>query len=92
MHFVYIIYSKKSDKYYVGETTDVEQRIHWHNSHYFKRASTVIADDWELCLSINCKNIQQARKIEKYIKQMKSRVFIEKLVKENNTWLLEKFK
>jgi len=31
MHFVYIIYSKKIDKYYVGETPDVANRLLQHN-------------------------------------------------------------
>jgi putative endonuclease len=31
MHFVYILYSSKHDKYYVGQTDDVERRLVKHN-------------------------------------------------------------
>ena len=36
--------------------------------------------DWELKLEIACKNYRMARQIELYIKKMKSRKFIEKLI------------
>ncbi|HEY0740134.1 MAG TPA: GIY-YIG nuclease family protein [Chryseosolibacter sp.] len=32
MFFVYIIYSEKLKKYYVGSTNDLDDRIHRHNS------------------------------------------------------------
>mgnify|MGYP006266271713 CR=1 len=31
MHYVYILYSPGSDKYYVGQTSDVGQRLQFHN-------------------------------------------------------------
>ncbi|MFW6249215.1 MAG: GIY-YIG nuclease family protein [Bacteroidota bacterium] len=29
---VYILYSKSKDKYYIGQTNDLERRFHEHNS------------------------------------------------------------
>lgn len=92
MHFVYILYSEKANKYYVGETANVDQRLIWHNTHYFKSASTVITSDWKVFLTIQCEDIKQARKIEMFIKKMKSRVFIEKLKQADHNWLLQKFR
>ena len=46
VHSVYILYSAKSDRYYVGETDDVARRVELHNTGYFKGAFTSGADDW----------------------------------------------
>jgi len=93
MHFVYIIYSQSTDKYYIGETNDLFTRVNWHNSKQFQDAYTVIADDWEIFWSLQCYNISQARKIEKHIKSMKSRKYIENLIKypEMSGKLLQRF-
>ncbi|MFN2261838.1 MAG: GIY-YIG nuclease family protein [Psychroflexus sp.] len=81
MHFVYIIYSKAVDKFYVGETPDVENRVKLHNDHYFEDAYTKIAQDWELVLKFECRNRSEAIFIEKFIKRMKSKEFIKKIIK-----------
>ncbi|AYN05687.1 GIY-YIG nuclease family protein [Flavobacterium sp. 140616W15] len=76
MHFVYIIYSPSKETYYIGETSDIQIRIQWHNSGQFKNSHTKIANDWILFYSILCINIEQARKIEKHIKSMKSKTYL----------------
>jgi len=80
MHFVYIIYSKKIDKYYVGETPDVANRLLQHNEHYFPTNFTKSASDWKLFLKLNFETKEDAQKAEKFIKKMKSRKFIEKII------------
>jgi|GEM_PF-1843080 len=55
-------------------------RIVKYNSNTYKNAFTRIADDWELKLTIACENRLEALKVERYIKSMKSRRFIEKLI------------
>ena len=42
---------------------------------------TKIAEDWELFLKIECKDIFEARKIERHIKKMKSKKYLENLKK-----------
>jgi len=79
MHYVYIIYSQSKDTFYTGETSDIENRIKWHNNAEFDKAYTKITNDWKLFFSINCNNINQARKIEKHIKAMKSKKYIHNL-------------
>ena len=80
MHFLYIIYSDCLQKYYVGESPDVEIRLSHHNNHYFKTNFTKSANDWKLSIKYECKNRGEALFLEKFIKKMKSRVFIEKIV------------
>ena len=79
-YFVYIIFSKKINRFYIGETVDVEERLRQHNTAFFKGASTTKADDWELKIQISLTNRQEARKVERFIKDMKSRKMIERLI------------
>ena len=79
MHFVYILYSISADKYYVGETKDLNERLFLHRLKTFKKSSTKIADDWEIYWSYDCGSLLIARRAEKYIKQMKSRKYYQDL-------------
>jgi len=60
MHYLYIIHSKSIDRYYVGESPDVINRLDQHNSHYFKKGYTKAANDWEIVLAKECKNKEDA--------------------------------
>src|SRR5688572_1402151 len=90
MHFVYILYSARRKRYYIGETEDVVQRLHWHNDHLFQKSSTIIANDWQLKKVIVFRNRREARRVETYIKSMKSSVFLQRLISEESFYL--KFK
>jgi putative endonuclease len=79
-HNLYILYSKSTTKYYIGETHDIEGRILKHNEHLYSNSFTKIADDWELVLSFECIDRVEALYLEKFIKRMKSKVFIEKII------------
>jgi len=80
MHYLYIIYSNSIDKYYVGETTDPEFRLKLHNQHAFERSFSKIASDWELLLKIKCTSKEDAIYLERFVKRMKSRKFIQKIL------------
>ncbi len=79
MAFVYILYSKQIDKYYIGSCLSLEQRFQEHQQKVFNDCFTTKATDWIVYLSIDRLEYTQARKIESYIKQMKSRKYIENL-------------
>jgi len=76
---VYIIYSIKLNKYYVGETSDFKKRIKEHKTGFYKNSFTSKAQDWELFFKLDCKNKFQAIRIEKHIKRMKSKNYISNL-------------
>ena len=78
-HYVYIIYSGEVDKYYVGETVNPKERVRRHNVHFYESASTKIASDWKLFLTVKCESRSQALLFERFIKRMKSRKFYYKL-------------
>ncbi|WP_318312268.1 GIY-YIG nuclease family protein [Flagellimonas crocea] len=93
MDSVYIIYSKRLDKYYVGESSDIDSRLLQHNNGFFKNSYTAQVNDWEAFLIIPCDSRSQSRKIELHIKKMKSRKYLENLKKypEMVSKLLEKY-
>ena len=73
----YIIYSIKIDRYYVGHTDDFINRIEMHNTGFSPYTSK--ANDWRLFLLIPCKDKSEAARVERHIKAMKSRSYIENL-------------
>ncbi|MDI9310413.1 MAG: GIY-YIG nuclease family protein [Limnohabitans sp.] len=79
----YIIYSEKLGKYYIGVSQEnLKQRITNHNSSFYgKDKFTSVADDWELKLFIKTENFAHAIRIERKLKSMKSKVYIENLMK-----------
>ena len=79
----YILYSPSLDKYYSGiTTTDLGSRLQKHNNSAYGSHFTSHANDWELRLNIPCEDYSMARKIEMYLKRMKSRKFIEKIIND----------
>lgn len=60
MHYLYIIYSKKRNKFYVGETPDIKTRLKLHNTHHFTKSFTKFATDWETKLSFEYRDKQNA--------------------------------
>ena len=80
MHYLYILFSKSADKFYVGETYDAEARINAHNQHHYSNAFTKIAEDWETVLVFECGSEVEAVYLETFIKKMKSKIFIQKIM------------
>jgi len=73
---VYILYSKILDRFYIGQTQDLDERILLHIEKQFKDSFTSRANDWELFHTIPCISRTQAMQIESHIKKMKSRKYI----------------
>ena len=78
MYDLYILYSERIDQYYIGHTKDIEDRLERHNAG--KSISTKKGLPWELKASISFDNRSEAMKAEKWVKSMKSRRVIEKLI------------
>ncbi|MEN2486829.1 GIY-YIG nuclease family protein [Flavobacterium sp. B11] len=78
MFYIYIIYSKTLDKYYVGSCQNIEQRLQDHLNSRSK--FTKVAKDWELKYSETFFTRSEAYKRELQIKKMKSRKYIESLI------------
>ncbi len=81
MASVYILSSKKLNKFYIGSCLDLEERLIEHRNKKFANSFTSVADDWELFLEISELEGSIARKIENHVKSMKSKKYIENLKK-----------
>jgi putative endonuclease len=79
MACVYILYSKSLNSYYVGSCLDLDLRLTEHLNKKFPEGFTTKTNDWELYYSMLDLEYIQARKIEKHIKRMKSKKYIEDL-------------
>ncbi len=80
MFYTYILYSSCLDRYYIGTTDDVIRRLDEHNNAHYKNAYTSKGIPWELKLAIPCNDSAESYRLEAFIKRMKSRVFIEKML------------
>ncbi len=64
----------------MGETHNIEERILKHNQHLYSNSFTKIANDWELVLLHHSEDRTKALFLEKFIKKMKSKIFIQKII------------
>ena len=78
-HYVYILQSLKDHRYYVGETSDVEARLLFHNSG--KQRSTRNRIPFRLVLVEEYPDRETALKREKQIKSWKGGEAFKRLIK-----------
>ncbi len=81
MYHVYLLYSSSSDRYYVGYTTDLAQRVSEHNSGSGARW-TRGKGPWALVYYEYFDSESEARKREVSIKKKKRRAYLEWLIKQ----------
>ena len=77
-HYVYVLKSLKNGKYYIGCTNNIDRRLSEHNSGYSKGSR--INAPFELIYKEGYNSLVEARFRERYIKNRKSRKYIESLI------------
>ena len=77
---MYILYSPKLDKHYVGACTDLERRLHEHNIGHSK--FTALGVPWIVVYKEEFDDLKLAKKRELEIKKRKSRRYIEGLISQ----------
>jgi putative endonuclease len=82
MYYIYILFSPKLNRLYTGTTDNPERRLEEHNSKHYENAFTTKGVPWELILTYQCKSSDSAYKLEDFIKRMKSKKFIEKIISD----------
>ena len=82
MAWVYFLYSKKIDKYYVGACRDLDRRLYEHNLGHSKFTST--GTPWELVFKEEWEDLVLAKQREMKIKKMKSRTYIQDLIRKGH--------
>ena len=80
MFYTYIIFSEILNKYYIGSTTNIEERLVKHNHNH--KGFTGNKSDWKIVYFEEYMIKTDALKRELQIKKWKSRIMIEKLIKK----------
>ena len=75
--WVYILKSLRNERYYVGYTTNLSKRLDAHNAGYVR--STRPLRPWILVYQEGPQSTAAARRSERYLKSLKSRVALERL-------------
>lgn len=79
IYHVYILESLKDNSYYIGVTNDLSKRLAEHNSGLSK--STKSKRPFKVIYSEKYNDIKGAYKREKYLKSLKKRTAIEKIIR-----------
>ena len=80
MFYVYVLKSTKSGRYYIGSTNDLMRRLNEHNSG--RTPSLKHQRPMEIVFSKECFSSLEARRYEIRLKKLKSRVILDRIVKE----------
>ena len=83
MYYIYILFSLKTNKYYIGSTDDLARRLKHHNAG-FTPSTKSGAPNWEIHYTETVLDRAAALNRELEIKKKKSRNYIE--------WLIQKVK
>ena len=77
-YYVYILQSKTTGRYYIGQTQNLERRIKEHNSGQTK--STKYGIPWVHKYTKEFATRKEAMHYEKQLKSMKSKKYLEELI------------
>ena len=81
MFYVYVIQSKIDYSFYIGKTSNLEDRLHYHNTPELNVGITKRKIPWDYFFVLEVDNSKVAGKIEIHIKKMKSKKYIQDLKK-----------
>ena len=83
MFYIYILQSDKSGRYYLGHTSNLQERLNRHNNGLV--TATRNKGPWKIVYFEEFDSKLEANQRELNIKKMKSRVYIEKLIQSSET-------
>ena len=80
MYSVYAIYNQSVNKYYIGQTVDLSQRLSQHNKGDYKGYTSRFQGEWKLIYKESTPTRSEALKREKQLKSFRGREFIKKFI------------
>ena len=83
-YYLYILHSDKLDRYYVGISSDPENRLGYHNT--LQKGWTVRGRPWQLVYQREFADRIEAGKYERWLKRQKSRALLQKIVAGEFDW------
>ncbi len=77
MYIVYAIYNRSAEKFYIGQTNNLDERLRLHNEHAIPGAYTArFKGTWEVIYSEKCTTRVDALHRERELKSYKGRQFV----------------
>jgi len=86
MYYVYILYSEKFNRYYVGQTDNVKLRLIRHNNSEVKSTKHYIP--WKLFYTEAYASRSEALRREHFLKRQRNKEFYKKLAQSAESRLL----
>lgn len=83
-YFLYILYSKKIDKFYIGITHNPEQRLISHNK--YPKGWTKRGIPWEMVFTKEFSDKTITKKWESWIKKQKNKKIIQEIIHGKFDW------
>ncbi len=80
MFYVYILQSKKTKRYYIGSTNNLKRRLNEHN--LGQTSSLLHQRPLVVVFQKECSTNLEARRYERKLKRLKSRVILDKIVRD----------
>ena len=81
MYYIYILFSSRSNKFYIGSTDDLERRLKHHNAGSTPSTKSG-APNWKICYTETFTDKVDALKRELELKKKKSKNYLK--------WLIQK--
>ena len=82
MYYVYVLYSEKLNKRYIGSTQDIARRLREHN--FGKSKFTKVGIPWKLIYQESHQSNHETRRRELFLKSGVGRKFLDQILSENN--------
>ncbi|MDP2637619.1 MAG: GIY-YIG nuclease family protein [Candidatus Levybacteria bacterium] len=81
MAFVYFLKSLRNGRHYIGSTENLDRRLKEHNDG--KSTYTKLTKPFAMVFSQKFSTLSKARRVELKLKNFKSKMIIEKIIKDN---------
>ncbi|MBI9038166.1 MAG: GIY-YIG nuclease family protein [Bacteroidales bacterium] len=81
-YYFYILFSHQTDKYYIGHTNNLSDRLRKHNTNH--KGFTGKANDWQIVFLEKFNSKSEAFVRERQVKKWKNRQRIEKLISNDS--------
>jgi len=82
-NYFYILFSEKLDKYYIGHTSDLPERLGRHHSNH--KGFTGKANDWIVVYTETYSTKELAYARERQVKNWKSKVRLQELIRRKGS-------
>jgi putative endonuclease len=80
MYYVYVIYNSLADKFYVGQTGNLDARLRYHNDKVGNHYTAKLKGEWELVYSEPTPTRSEALRRERQLKSAKGREYIKQFI------------